>query len=46
MYATTKLVYAVQEMTEKKAIEDIKDEETGRMLRELDLAMCFPIYKW
>ena len=32
MYAKSKLVYTVQEMNEKKAIEDIEDEETGRML--------------
>ena len=32
MYAKSKLVYTVQEMNEKKAIEDIRDEETGRML--------------
>ena len=32
MYARSKLVYTVQEMNEKKAIEDIEDEETGRML--------------
>ena len=31
MYAKSKLVYTVQEMNEKKAIEDIEDEETGRM---------------
>ena len=31
-YAKSKLVYTVQEMNEKKAIEDIEDEETGRML--------------
>ena len=29
MYARSKLVYTVQEMKEKK---DIQDEETGRML--------------
>ena len=29
MYAKSKLVYTVQEMNEKK---DIEDEETGRML--------------
>ena len=29
MYAKSKLVYTVQEMNEKKVIED---EETGRML--------------
>ena len=29
MYAKSKLVYTVQEMNEKK---DIQDEETGRML--------------
>ena len=28
----SKLVYTVQEMNEKKAFEDIEDEETGRML--------------
>ena len=32
MYGKSKLVYTVQEMNEKKAIEDIEDEETGRML--------------
>ena len=32
MYAKSKLVYTVQEVNEKKAIEDIEDEETGRML--------------
>ena len=32
MYAKSKLVYTVQEMNEKKAIEDNEDEETGRML--------------
>ena len=32
MYAKSKLVYMVQEMNEKKAIVDIEDEETGRML--------------
>ena len=32
MHAKSKLVYTVQEMNEKKAIEDIEDEETGRML--------------
>ena len=32
MYVKSKLVYTVQEMNEKKAIEDIEDEETGRML--------------
>ena len=32
MYAKSMLVYTVQEMNEKKAIEDIEDEETGRML--------------
>ena len=31
MYAKSKLGYTVQEMNEKKAIEDIEDEETGRM---------------
>ena len=30
-YAKSTLVYTVQEMNEKKAIEDIEDEETGRM---------------
>ena len=29
----SKLVYTVQEMNEKKAIEDIEDAETGRMLK-------------
>ena len=32
LYGKSKLVYTVQEMNEKKAIEDIEDEETGRML--------------
>ena len=32
MYAKSKLVCTVQEMTKKKAIEDIEDDETGRML--------------
>ena len=32
MYAKSKLVYVVQEMNEKIAIEDIEDEGTGRML--------------
>ena len=32
LYAKSNLVYSVQEMNEKKAIEDIEDEETGRML--------------
>ena len=32
MYAKSKLVYTLLEMNEKKAIEDIEDEETGRML--------------
>ena len=32
MYAKSMLVYTVQEMNEKKGIEDIEDEETGRML--------------
>ena len=32
MYPKSKLVYTVQEMNEKKAIEDIEDAETGRML--------------
>ena len=32
MYAKSKLVYTVQEMNEKKAIEEIEYEETGRML--------------
>ena len=32
MDAKSKLVYTVKEMNEKKAIEDIEDEETGRML--------------
>ena len=35
MYAKSKLVYTVQEMNEKKAIEDTEDEETGRMLESL-----------
>ena len=32
MYAKSTLVDAVQEMNKKRAIEDIEDEETGRML--------------
>ena len=32
MYAKSKLVYTAQEMNKKKTIEDIEDEETGRML--------------
>ena len=32
MNAKSKLVYTVQEMNKKKTIEDIEDEETGRML--------------
>ena len=32
MYGKSKLLYTVQEMNKKKAIEDIEDEETGRML--------------
>ena len=32
LHAKSKLVYTVQEMSEKKTIEDIEDEETGRML--------------
>ena len=32
MYAKCKLVYTVQEMNEKKAIEAIEDEETGMIL--------------
>ena len=32
MYAQSMLVYTVQEMNEKNAIEDIEDEETGMML--------------
>ena len=32
LYAKSKLVYTVQEMNEKKAIEDIEDKETGRVL--------------
>ena len=32
MYVKSKLMYTVQEMNEKKAIEDIEDEETGRMV--------------
>ena len=32
MYEKSKMVYTVQEMSEKKDIEDIEDEETGRML--------------
>ena len=31
-YAKSKLVYTVQDMNKKKAIEDFEDEETGRML--------------
>ena len=32
MYVKSKLVYTVQEINEKKAIEDIEDEEIARML--------------
>ena len=32
MCAKSKLVYTVQEMNVEKDIEDIEDEETGRML--------------
>ena len=32
MYAKSNLVYTVQEMNKKKAIEDIEDEETERLL--------------
>ena len=32
MYAKSKLVYTVQEMNDKKAIEGIEDEERGRKL--------------
>ena len=32
MYAQSMLVYTVQEMNDKNAIEDIEDEETGMML--------------
>ena len=32
MYAKSKLVYTVQEMNEKKVIEEIENEETGRKL--------------
>ena len=32
MCANSKLVYTVQEMNKRKVIEDIEDEETGRML--------------
>ena len=39
MYAKSKLVYTVQDMNEKKAIEDIEDEETGRML---EFSYVFP----
>ena len=31
MYAKSKLVHTMQEMNKKNAIEDIEDEETGRM---------------
>ena len=31
LYAKSKFVYTVQEMNEKKTIEDIEDGETGRM---------------
>ena len=42
MYAKCNLVYTVQEMNEKKGIEDIEDEKQGGCLR----AMCFPIFEW
>ena len=32
MYAKSKLLYTVEEMNEKKAYEDIEDEETGKMV--------------
>ena len=32
MYAKSELVYTVQEMNEMETIEEIEDEETGRML--------------
>ena len=32
MYAKSKLMYSVQEMNKKKAIEAIEDEETESML--------------
>ena len=32
MYAKSQYAYTVQEMNEKKAIEDVEDDETGRML--------------
>ena len=44
MYAKSKLVYTVQEMNEKRDIED--EENGGKDVRELDLAMCFPIFEW
>ena len=44
MYAKSKLVYTIQEMNEKKVIQD---EETGTEdVRELYLSMCFPIFTW
>ena len=35
MYEKSKVVYTVQNMNEKKAIEGIEDEERGRMLESL-----------
>ena len=32
MYAKSKLAYTVHEMNKKKTIEEIEDDETGRML--------------
>ena len=32
LYAKSKLVYTVEDKNEKKAIEDLEDKETGRML--------------
>ena len=46
MYAKSKLVYTVQEMNEKKAIEDIERSRNREDVKELDLAMCFPIFEW
>ena len=46
LYAKSKLEYTVQEMNEKKAIEDIEDEEKWDDVRELELAVCFPIFEW
>ena len=42
MYAKSKSVYTVQEINEKK---DLQDEQTGRML-ESQIRYVFPIFEW